>query len=210
MRESLIFRPNSNGEDLGGYAGMRSVGNYGDGVWRLMIPSSLMLIGVILPHPSTNPAGIVLCECITMGFTKVTLTVSLFHTCSHSYQARACMNPSRWTSPRPSRSTTWTTSSYRCEYVWNGSFGMGTKHAGGMMCGALTRCLPQLISSSPTESTLPSLTPIQDPGFRKHLLSEICKVGASIETALEGMPQDIEGVVAPDGAITVVQTRPQV
>ena len=53
-------------------------------------------------------------------------------------------------------------------------------------------------------------SPSQDPGFRKHLLSEICKVGASIETALEGIPQDIEGVVAPDGAITVVQTRPQV
>lgn len=56
----------------------------------------------------------------------------------------------------------------------------------------------------------PFHTSPQDPGFRKHLLSEICKVGASIETALEGIPQDIEGVVAPDGTITVVQTRPQV
>ena len=61
---------------------------------------------------------------------------------------------------------------------------------------------PHPLTSSPP--------PSQDPGFRKHLLSEICKVGASIETALEGIPQDIEGVVAPDGAITVVQTRPQV
>ena len=62
---------------------------------------------------------------------------------------------------------------------------------------------------SPPRPLLPP-SPSQDPGFRKHLLSEICKVGASIETALEGIPQDIEGVVAPDGAITVVQTRPQV
>ncbi|GFR47292.1 hypothetical protein Agub_g8979 [Astrephomene gubernaculifera] len=50
---------------------------------------------------------------------------------------------------------------------------------------------------------------VQDPGFRRHLLSRICHLGADIETAL-GSAQDIEGVVAPDGAITVVQTRPQV
>ncbi|GAX78330.1 hypothetical protein CEUSTIGMA_g5772.t1 [Chlamydomonas eustigma] len=51
---------------------------------------------------------------------------------------------------------------------------------------------------------------VQDVGFRKHILSEICKVGYAIEQALGGVPQDIEGVVAPDGTITVVQTRPQV
>ena len=50
---------------------------------------------------------------------------------------------------------------------------------------------------------------VSDPVFRQQLLSQICKVGASIETAL-GSAQDIEGVVAPDGTITVVQTRPQV
>lgn len=50
---------------------------------------------------------------------------------------------------------------------------------------------------------------VQDPGFRKHILSEICKVGNAIEVAL-GSPQDIEGVVAPDNTITIVQTRPQV
>ncbi len=50
---------------------------------------------------------------------------------------------------------------------------------------------------------------VQDPAYRQQLLSQICKVGASIETAL-GSAQDIEGVVAPDNSITVVQTRPQV
>lgn len=50
---------------------------------------------------------------------------------------------------------------------------------------------------------------VTNPGFRMDLLSRICGVGADIETAL-GSAQDIEGVVAPDGSITVVQTRPQV
>ncbi|PNW80482.1 hypothetical protein CHLRE_07g319300v5 [Chlamydomonas reinhardtii] len=50
---------------------------------------------------------------------------------------------------------------------------------------------------------------VQDPAYRRDLLSRICRLGASIEGAL-GTAQDIEGVVAPDGAITVVQTRPQV
>ena len=35
------------------------------------------------------------------------------------------------------------------------------------------------------------------------------QVGADVETAM-GSAQDIEGVVDPDGHITVVQTRPQV
>jgi len=50
---------------------------------------------------------------------------------------------------------------------------------------------------------------VQDPKYRQSLLSSICKVGAAIEKAL-GSAQDIEGVVAPDNSITVVQTRPQV
>jgi alpha-glucan,water dikinase len=41
------------------------------------------------------------------------------------------------------------------------------------------------------------------------VMSDICKVGAAIETAL-GSAQDIEGVVDPEGNIYVVQTRPQV
>lgn len=44
---------------------------------------------------------------------------------------------------------------------------------------------------------------------RKELLGRICEVGLDIEKAMNG-PQDIEGVVGPDGRITVVQTRPQV
>lgn len=50
---------------------------------------------------------------------------------------------------------------------------------------------------------------IRGTGFRTDLLSRICRVGLDIEKAL-GSAQDIEGVVAPDGSITVVQTRPQV
>jgi alpha-glucan,water dikinase len=50
---------------------------------------------------------------------------------------------------------------------------------------------------------------IADESFRRHILSQICKVGLAIEEAL-GSPQDVEGVVDPEGNITVVQTRPQV
>ncbi|GFH06757.1 PPDK_N domain-containing protein [Haematococcus lacustris] len=50
---------------------------------------------------------------------------------------------------------------------------------------------------------------VQDPGFRRDITSRICKVGMAIEQAL-GSAQDIEGVVGPDGVITIVQTRPQV
>jgi alpha-glucan,water dikinase len=49
----------------------------------------------------------------------------------------------------------------------------------------------------------------RDAGARNQLLSRICRLGADIEAAL-GSAQDIEGVVGADGAITVVQTRPQV
>ncbi|KAI8477159.1 MAG: R1 protein [Monoraphidium minutum] len=48
-----------------------------------------------------------------------------------------------------------------------------------------------------------------DPGFRNKVMSDIVKVGAAIEAAL-GSAQDIEGVVDPDGAVYIVQTRPQV
>ena len=44
---------------------------------------------------------------------------------------------------------------------------------------------------------------------RTELLGRICEVGLAIEQAMDS-PQDIEGVVGPDGSITVVQTRPQV
>jgi len=44
---------------------------------------------------------------------------------------------------------------------------------------------------------------------RQELLGRICQVGVATEESM-GSPQDIEGVVGPDGSITVVQTRPQV
>ncbi len=47
-----------------------------------------------------------------------------------------------------------------------------------------------------------------DLDFRRRLMAEICKTGMAIEQALGGA-QDVEGVVDPNGAITVVQTRPQ-
>jgi len=50
---------------------------------------------------------------------------------------------------------------------------------------------------------------LTDEGFRKDLLSRVAKTGAAIEDAL-GSAQDVEGCVAADGAIFVVQTRPQV
>ncbi|KFM28490.1 Alpha-glucan water dikinase, chloroplastic [Auxenochlorella protothecoides] len=50
---------------------------------------------------------------------------------------------------------------------------------------------------------------LMDPGFRRRLMTDVCRVGLEIEQAL-GSAQDIEGVVGKDGAITVVQTRPQV
>lgn len=50
---------------------------------------------------------------------------------------------------------------------------------------------------------------ITDPAYRRSILSAICQAGLEIEQAL-GSAQDIEGVVGPDDAITIVQTRPQV
>eukprot|EP00884_Botryococcus_braunii_P013247 jgi/Botrbrau1/21923/Bobra.0249s0047.1 len=49
---------------------------------------------------------------------------------------------------------------------------------------------------------------MKDEGFRRHLLSNVAKVGYAVEEAL-GSAQDIEGCVEADGSITVVQTRPQ-
>jgi alpha-glucan, water dikinase len=48
-----------------------------------------------------------------------------------------------------------------------------------------------------------------DEAFRAQLLARICEVGKVIEGAM-GSAQDVEGVVDPEGNITVVQTRPQV
>ena len=41
------------------------------------------------------------------------------------------------------------------------------------------------------------------------MLRRICAAGAAAEAAL-GAPQDVEGVVTPEGEIYIVQTRPQV
>lgn len=47
-----------------------------------------------------------------------------------------------------------------------------------------------------------------DSAFCLDLMSRVCKAGFAIEDAL-GSAQDVEGAVEEDGAITVVQTRPQ-
>ncbi|KAL4448876.1 hypothetical protein ABPG77_007593 [Micractinium sp. CCAP 211/92] len=49
---------------------------------------------------------------------------------------------------------------------------------------------------------------LTDPDFRQRLMADICRTGLAIEKAL-GSAQDVEGVVDPDGKVTVVQTRPQ-
>ena len=50
---------------------------------------------------------------------------------------------------------------------------------------------------------------VWDAAFQSDLLARIAEAGVAIEAALDGVPQDIEGVVK-DGEIYVVQTRPQV
>ena len=50
---------------------------------------------------------------------------------------------------------------------------------------------------------------VWDTAFQQELLTKIAEAGVAIEAALDGVPQDIEGVVK-DGEIYVVQTRPQV
>jgi alpha-glucan,water dikinase len=50
---------------------------------------------------------------------------------------------------------------------------------------------------------------LADEPFRATLLHRIAAAGAATEAAL-GAPQDIEGVVTPEGDIYIVQTRPQV
>jgi len=41
-------------------------------------------------------------------------------------------------------------------------------------------------------------------------LGRIAAASLAVEAALGGDPQDIEGVVTPDGAVHIVQSRPQV
>jgi len=50
---------------------------------------------------------------------------------------------------------------------------------------------------------------INDEGFRNYFMSQIGKIGKSIESVYGGSPQDIEGCYV-DGKFYVVQTRPQV
>jgi alpha-glucan,water dikinase len=50
---------------------------------------------------------------------------------------------------------------------------------------------------------------VWDQDFQAKLLTKIAEAGVAIEAALDGVPQDIEGVVK-GGEIYVVQTRPQV
>lgn len=50
---------------------------------------------------------------------------------------------------------------------------------------------------------------VRDEKFRDDVLTKIAQAGVAIEAALDGVAQDIEGVVK-DGEIYVVQTRPQV
>ena len=47
-----------------------------------------------------------------------------------------------------------------------------------------------------------------DSAFCLDLMSRVCKAGFAIEEAL-GSAQDVEGAIEENGAITVVQTRPQ-
>jgi alpha-glucan,water dikinase len=49
-----------------------------------------------------------------------------------------------------------------------------------------------------------------DGGMRHALISSVATVGRAVESAFGGVPQDIEGVVMPDGGVVVVQSRPQV
>ena len=50
---------------------------------------------------------------------------------------------------------------------------------------------------------------VWDATFQGELLTKIAQAGVAIEAALDGVAQDIEGVVK-DGEIYIVQTRPQV
>lgn len=48
-----------------------------------------------------------------------------------------------------------------------------------------------------------------DAGFRQQLMDDLVEMGAAVEAAFGGIPQDIEGAWR-DGKLTVVQSRPQV
>ncbi|KAL4424418.1 hypothetical protein ABPG77_005661 [Micractinium sp. CCAP 211/92] len=49
-----------------------------------------------------------------------------------------------------------------------------------------------------------------DGELRQRLLAELPELGAGVEQAFGGVPQDIEGVRTAEGACFVVQSRPQV
>ena len=50
---------------------------------------------------------------------------------------------------------------------------------------------------------------LTDPALRHRLMADVCRAGLALELALGSVAQDVEGVVDPEGRVTVVQTRPQ-
>jgi alpha-glucan,water dikinase len=51
---------------------------------------------------------------------------------------------------------------------------------------------------------------LTDKRFRESLMGRLYQAGLEIEAAMGQAAQDVEGVVGPDGRITIVQTRAQV
>jgi hypothetical protein len=51
---------------------------------------------------------------------------------------------------------------------------------------------------------------IWDADFRAAAMARLTQLGAEVEAALGGGPQDVEGVFTADGGVAVVQARPQV
>ena len=83
---------------------------------------------------------------------------------------------------------------------------------GEVLAGYAGAGLYESITMDPTETKVIDFSGdalMMDGEFRAKLLGDTCDIGAKIEKAM-GSAQDIEGVVDPDGKITIVQTRPQV
>ncbi len=200
VRESLIFRSDSNGEDLEGYAGACAGGACGAALLPCLgLRQCLVVLKRRRTPLETRAAPLRATACRSRAPSS--------SPCA-SLQARACTRASPWTPPRPRRWTTWTTAWCRTPSSARSCSRASARcaaaarawRAGRAGTAMLRRCV---------------LGDRADAGQRRQCCLCACwrglrvQVGAAIEKAL-GSAQDIEGVVAPDGTITVVQTRPQV
>lgn len=84
------------------------------------------------------------------------------------------------------------------------SRGLGCRYAGAGLFDSVHSAEPRVVPVDYSSEPL-----VSDSAFQIATLGRIAAAAAAVEAAA-GSPQDIEGVIAADGGLHIVQTRPQV